>query len=55
MEDPTDVLCENVFGGKDGSTACTAMAQEKLLGYSLKCMLDNSRQEKMKDGRGKGP
>eukprot|EP00227_Mantoniella_beaufortii_P010369 CAMPEP_0197592788 /NCGR_PEP_ID=MMETSP1326-20131121/15807_1 /TAXON_ID=1155430 /ORGANISM="Genus nov. species nov., Strain RCC2288" /LENGTH=658 /DNA_ID=CAMNT_0043158559 /DNA_START=185 /DNA_END=2161 /DNA_ORIENTATION=- len=42
-----DMLCDNAFG--EGSN-CAAIAQSKLLGYSLKCMLDNERRNMMADG-----
>ena len=53
MEDSTDTLCSNVFledGDVNRPSPCTTLAQEKLLGYTMKCMLDEKRQGKMADG-----
>lgn len=51
MKDSTEDLCKNIFGDSDGGhSECTILAQEKLLGYSLKCMLNSERREEMKDG-----
>lgn len=51
MEDATDDLCANIFGDQEsGPTSCTRLAQERLLGYPLKCLLSPERMESMKDG-----